>query len=59
MSEEPKSRWRPLPLNTVEMTKLAASKLRMAPQRCMQVAEGIYQRGYISYPRTETDRVPA
>eukprot|EP00929_Paragymnodinium_shiwhaense_P028201 TRINITY_DN16400_c0_g2_i5.p1 TRINITY_DN16400_c0_g2~~TRINITY_DN16400_c0_g2_i5.p1 ORF type:complete len:721 (+),score=99.31 TRINITY_DN16400_c0_g2_i5:594-2756(+) len=54
--EEPKSKWRPLPLNTVEMTKLASSKLRIAPAHCMRIAEGLYQRGYISYPRTETDR---
>mmetsp|Transcript_64036 Transcript_64036/g.111565 ORF Transcript_64036/g.111565 Transcript_64036/m.111565 type:complete len:957 (-) Transcript_64036:70-2940(-) len=54
--EEPKSRWRPLPLNTVELGKLGASKLRMAPATCLQVAEGLYQRGIISYPRTETDR---
>lgn len=57
VSEEPKSRWRPLPLNTVEMTKLAASKLHMSPQRCMQLAEELYQKGFISYPRTETDRL--
>eukprot|EP00930_Biecheleria_cincta_P085534 TRINITY_DN74914_c0_g1_i1.p1 TRINITY_DN74914_c0_g1~~TRINITY_DN74914_c0_g1_i1.p1 ORF type:complete len:911 (+),score=91.91 TRINITY_DN74914_c0_g1_i1:229-2733(+) len=56
VSLDPKTRWRPLPLNTVEMTKLAASKLRIAPARCMQIAEDLYQRGYISYPRTETDR---
>ncbi|CAK9108079.1 DNA topoisomerase 3-alpha, partial [Durusdinium trenchii] len=56
ISEEPKTRWRPLPLNTVEMTKMAASKLRMSPQRCMHVVEELYQRGFISYPRTETDR---
>lgn len=56
VTEEPKTRWRPLPLNTVEMTKLSAAKLRMAPARCMEVAEGLYQRGFISYPRTETDR---
>jgi len=56
VSQEPKSKWRPAPLNTVELGKLAASRLRMAPARCMQVAEHLYQRGYISYPRTETDR---
>lgn len=56
VTEEPKSRWRPLPLNTVELGKLGASKLRMAPARVLQVAEDLYQRGIISYPRTETDR---
>lgn len=56
IAEEPKSRWRPLPLNTVQMTKLATSKLHMASARCMQVAEELYQGGFISYPRTETDR---
>eukprot|EP00927_Polykrikos_kofoidii_P048979 TRINITY_DN43132_c0_g1_i1.p1 TRINITY_DN43132_c0_g1~~TRINITY_DN43132_c0_g1_i1.p1 ORF type:complete len:1021 (+),score=115.04 TRINITY_DN43132_c0_g1_i1:71-3064(+) len=56
ISEDPKTRWRPLPLNTVELTKLAATKLRIAPARCMHLAEELYQRGFISYPRTETDR---
>jgi DNA topoisomerase-3 len=36
---QPKSKWRPLPLNTLEMTKLASSHLRIASHRCMQIAE--------------------
>jgi len=59
VSEEPKSRWRPLPLNTIEFSKLAASKLRMAPAYAMSVAETLYQSGFVSYPRTETDRFSA
>ncbi|KAL8272240.1 hypothetical protein Esti_003834 [Eimeria stiedai] len=50
------SRARPVPLSTVEMTKLCSRKLRIASHRCMQVAEALYNRGYISYPRTETER---
>eukprot|EP00462_Mataza_sp_D1_P007350 CAMPEP_0175121884 /NCGR_PEP_ID=MMETSP0087-20121206/1411_1 /TAXON_ID=136419 /ORGANISM="Unknown Unknown, Strain D1" /LENGTH=585 /DNA_ID=CAMNT_0016403465 /DNA_START=24 /DNA_END=1777 /DNA_ORIENTATION=+ len=47
-------RRRPKPLNTVDMQKLAASKLRMSSHRAMEVAEALYQRGILSYPRTET-----
>jgi len=50
-----RSRWRPIPLNTIEMTKLVSSKLRIPSHKCMQIAEGLYTRGILSYPRTETD----
>lgn len=48
-------RWRPVPLNTVEMQKLAARKLNMSSHKAMNVAESLYNKGLISYPRTETD----
>ncbi|KAH0484084.1 MAG: hypothetical protein KVP17_004015 [Porospora cf. gigantea B] len=51
-------RRRPLPLTTVDLTKLAARRLRMASDACMRLAEGLYNRGIISYPRTETDSYP-
>eukprot|EP00919_Chromeraceae_sp_WS-2016_P050937 GHVR01120711.1.p1 GENE.GHVR01120711.1~~GHVR01120711.1.p1 ORF type:complete len:540 (-),score=90.66 GHVR01120711.1:42-1661(-) len=47
---------RPLPLSTVEMIKRASTLLRISSHRCMQVAEILYQRGFLSYPRTETDQ---
>ncbi|OEH80669.1 DNA topoisomerase iii [Cyclospora cayetanensis] len=50
------TRPRPVPLSTVEMTKLCSRKLRIDSHRCMQLAEALYNRGYISYPRTETER---
>ncbi|CDI86707.1 DNA topoisomerase III alpha, putative [Eimeria praecox] len=50
------TRTRPAPLNTVELTKLCSRKLRIDSHRCMQLAEALYNRGYISYPRTETER---
>ncbi|KAI8823445.1 DNA topoisomerase [Fimicolochytrium jonesii] len=70
---QPKSKWAPLPLTTVEMQKAASRFLRINSDRVMsvsskllhpkaklalifsQLAEGLYQRGILSYPRTETD----
>ncbi|KAK4538126.1 hypothetical protein CDCA_CDCA16G4151 [Cyanidium caldarium] len=49
-------RHKPLPLATVELQKQASRRLRIASERTMEVAERLYQGGYISYPRTETDR---
>lgn len=46
---------KPLPLATVEMQKRASRFLRMSSSRTMEVAEGLYQKGFVSYPRTETD----
>ncbi|KAH8583896.1 DNA topoisomerase III [Cryptosporidium sp. chipmunk genotype I] len=46
---------KPLPLNTVEMTKVASNKLKFSPLKCINIAENLYRKGYISYPRTETN----
>ncbi|CDF34277.1 unnamed protein product [Chondrus crispus] len=51
-----KNRWRPLPLSTVELQKVASRSLRISSHRAMEVAESLYNKGLISYPRTETDR---
>lgn len=53
---KPTSKWKPLPLTTVELQKCGSRFLRMDSQRVMQIAEQLYQRGWISYPRTETDQ---
>ncbi|EMD00695.1 hypothetical protein BAUCODRAFT_60941 [Baudoinia panamericana UAMH 10762] len=53
---KPASKWKPLPLTTVELQKCGSRFLRMDSHRVMQVAEGLYQKGWISYPRTETDQ---
>lgn len=50
-----KTRWRPLPLSTIEFQKLVSKKLRITSHRAMEIAEKLYTKGYISYPRTETD----
>uniref|UniRef100_A0A1I7SXI1 DNA topoisomerase n=1 Tax=Caenorhabditis tropicalis TaxID=1561998 RepID=A0A1I7SXI1_9PELO len=59
VSKKPKSKWRPQALDTVELEKLGISKLRMSAKQTMQVAEKLYSKGYISYPRTETNKFPA
>ncbi|KAJ2881346.1 DNA topoisomerase 3-alpha, partial [Coemansia asiatica] len=51
-----KEKWRPLPLTTVELQKCCAKFLRIAPDTAMSIAEGLYNQGFISYPRTETDQ---
>lgn len=56
VQEKPTSKWKPLPLTTLEFQKSATRFLSMSGAEAMSVAEGLYQRGFISYPRTETDR---
>lgn len=50
------SKWKPLPLTTVELQKVACRALRMSGAHIMQLAETLYTAGLISYPRTETDQ---
>ncbi|KAG5490206.1 hypothetical protein JKF63_00325 [Porcisia hertigi] len=55
VQQRPSRRRPPAPLATVVMQKLAATHLRIPSERCMTLAESLYQGGLISYPRTETD----
>lgn len=57
-SSRPKSKWRPLPLDTVELEKLASKKLKINAKETMKIAEKLYNQGFISYPRTETNMFP-
>lgn len=56
VQKKPKSRWRPLPLTTVELQKQGTKYLRMSATQIMDHAEKLYQKGFVSYPRTETDQ---
>ncbi|KAI1000558.1 DNA topoisomerase 3 [Podosphaera aphanis] len=56
IQEKPTSKWKPLPLTTVELQKMASRFLQMNSQEALNYAEMLYQKGFISYPRTETDR---
>lgn len=50
------SKWRPLPLTTVELQMQGSRFLRLNSTEVMAVAERLYNKGFISYPRTETDQ---
>ncbi|KAI1634127.1 DNA topoisomerase [Biscogniauxia mediterranea] len=56
VQEKPTKKLKPLPLTTVELQKMATIFLRMTGQQAMEAAESLYNKGFISYPRTETDR---
>src|SRR5699024_641572 len=53
-----KSKFRPYAMDTVTFERLASSKLRINAKRAMQIAEKLYTSGFISYPRTETNKFP-
>ncbi|XP_017309955.1 DNA topoisomerase 3-alpha isoform X1 [Ictalurus punctatus] len=58
VTSKPKSKWRPLPLDTVELEKLSSRKLKISAKETMRIAEKLYTQGFISYPRTETNMFP-
>lgn len=49
-------KYRPKPLNTIEFQKISSRVLKMSSSKAMDIAEKLYQKGFISYPRTETNR---
>jgi DNA topoisomerase-3 len=42
-------------LNTIEAQKMISRKLKIASAQAMDIMEKLYQRGILSYPRTETN----
>lgn len=44
------------PLTTVDLQKSASRLLHLSPKRILDIAESLYQKGLLSYPRTETDQ---
>ena len=56
MTQTHRTKKKPQPLNTIRLQKLASRKLHMTSAIVMETAEKLYNRGLISYPRTETDQ---
>lgn len=56
VNQKPKSKWRPQAMDTVELEKTGSRKLRMTAKEIMTIAEKLYTQGFISYPRTETNK---
>ncbi|KAL4881129.1 DNA topoisomerase [Aspergillus karnatakaensis] len=56
VNQKPTSKWRPLPLTTVDLQMMGTRFLHMDSTNIMKVAETLYTKGFISYPRTETDQ---
>ncbi|KFB52593.1 AGAP010028-PA-like protein [Anopheles sinensis] len=55
VTQKPKNKWRPTPMDTVELEKLGSRKLKLSAKQVMTIAEKLYTQGIISYPRTETN----
>ena len=55
----PKTRARPNPLTTVRLLMAATQHGHMTSERCMKVAEKLYNNGFMSYPRSETNQYDA
>jgi DNA topoisomerase III len=54
--QKPKNKWRPQPMDTIELEKTGSRKLKLPAQTIMKIAEKLYTQGLISYPRTETNK---
>lgn len=58
LKSKPSVKYRPFPLTTVELQKNCSRLFKMNAKQSLAAAEKLYQKGFISYPRTETDIFP-
>ncbi|TYZ59468.1 hypothetical protein PybrP1_007080 [[Pythium] brassicae (nom. inval.)] len=56
VEKRPTWKRKPLPLTTVELQKRASRWLRVSSEQTMKAAESLYNKGVLSYPRTETNK---
>ena len=48
----------PVPFNTTDLQAEAYNQFKFSPQQTMSIAESLYQAGYISYPRSSSQKLP-
>jgi DNA topoisomerase-1 len=48
----------PVPFNTTDLQAEAYSLFKFSPQQTMSIAESLYQQGFISYPRSASQKLP-
>jgi DNA topoisomerase-1 len=48
----------PYPFNTTDLQSEAYSQFKFSPSQTMRIAEGLYQMGAISYPRSSSQKLP-
>lgn len=58
VTKKPTTNYKPFPLTTVLLQKDCATYFKMSAKDALDAAEKLYQSGWISYPRTETDMFP-
>jgi DNA topoisomerase-1 len=49
----------PVPFNTTDLQAEAYSLFKFSPQQTMAIAESLYQQGFISYPRSASQKLPS
>lgn len=48
----------PFPFNTTDLQAEAYSKFKFSPRQTLDIAESLYQQGFISYPRSASQKLP-
>ncbi|MFB6190245.1 MAG: DNA topoisomerase I [Candidatus Nanohaloarchaea archaeon] len=49
----------PIPFNLTGLQSEASSQFNISPKRTQSIAQDLYEQGLISYPRTESQKLPA
>jgi DNA topoisomerase-1 len=48
----------PVPFNTTDLQAEAYQLFKFSPQQTMNIAESLYQQGFVSYPRSSSQKLP-
>ncbi|MEM2896842.1 MAG: DNA topoisomerase I [Candidatus Bathyarchaeia archaeon] len=49
----------PFPFNTTDLQAESYSQFKLSPTQTIGIAESLYQQGWISYPRSSSQKIPA